>query len=768
MRAFIVIALIIFSANSAFAQGTLIGKIVYEENGVEKPLFGANIWWKDSETGATTLEDGTFEIPYVRESNILIVSFVGFKRLEQPIEGRPERIPKIVMEEGDLLEQVTVREVIRATELSTRSVGLTYEINKKELRKAACCNVAESFETNPAVDVSFSDAVTGAKRIEMLGLAGKYAPLQIENVPFGRGLAVVSGMSYIPGPWVENIHLSKGVGTVVNGFESTTGLIDVELTGPALSERTHINAYLNTGGRNEINLVNVKKHNDVWSSAHLLHASSVPLVWDVNDNGFIDMPLGSQLNGISRWKYSTGSWEGQFGVHYLFNRNRGGQTDYDFSLSPEENRGQVNGDTSALTSQRWGMEILSQRLSVFSKTAYLFSGKRQSSLGLILNAATHDQSSFFGTTSFEAKQDYMYANLIYQSGVAGSDCGTEAGNSWIYTTGVSLQYDNVRNDLSMLTSNIASVNQFGRLYREESVAGVFGEAQWKPSLNFDAVFGLRADHSNLFGSFVTPRLHLRYAVQENTILRAHAGMGRRSPLPVQENLNLLASSRSMVSSVNALDLSDFQFEQEVAWNFGVSLQQEFRWFYRKGTIVFDAYYTHFLNQLVVDVDASTNQTALYFGEGGFSRGVMAQVDYEFLRRWQGRVAYKYLDVQQPFASGLRETQLLSPHRAFVNIEYETRNEWAFDLTVNWYASQRLPDHPQLDARSPAFFILNGQIRKDVNNKLSLFLGLENILDFRQDRPIFGAGAPFSSDFDATMVWGPIFGRMAYLRMDYTF
>lgn len=768
----------LFAAGSAHGQGTLIGKIVYEEDGEQKPLYGANIWWEDSDVGTTTLEDGTFEIEYVSESNILNVSFVGFKRIRQPIEGRPKKIPPLIMEEGDLLQAVEVREVIRATEINTKSVSLTYEINKKELRKAACCNVAESFETNPAVDVSFSDAITGTKRIEMLGLSGKYAPVQMENIPFGRGLATMTGLTFLPGPWVENIHLSKGVGSVVNGFESTTGLIDVELTGPAMSERTHINAYVNSGGRNELNFVNVKKHNDTWSSAHLLHGSSVPIRWDVNDNGFIDMPLSAQLNGVSRWRYTADNWQGQFGAHYIYNRNRGGQTDYDFTGDKDDDH--------------WGMEVENKRFSVFSKTAYLFDGDRQSSVGLIANAFTHRQDAFFGRQDLFGQHDGVYLNLIYQNGSSSSgesDCDTPK-DKFIFQSGLSMQYDNVE---TILTDNrpgqFYSNNSF--IPREEIVSGVFGETQWKPSDKFDAVGGIRADYSNIFGTFFTPRLHLRYEPQENWIIRGHGGASRRAPLPIQENLNVLGSNRFFSSQRNfafspgGRDAGLFplnfmggispDLEQERAWNFGLSLQHEFRLFYRKGSIVLDGFYTHFDNQLVVDMDYHPEMFRLYYGEGGFSRGAMFQIDYEVWRRFDVRMAYKFLDVRQPFEeSGLRESPLISPHRAFVNLEYETHSKWGFDLTVNWFSSQRLPDTHlspevfQLDTRSPSFFILNTQVRKDVNNKLSLFLGIENLLDFRQENPIVNAANPDRANFDASMIWGPIFGRMAYLRMDYTF
>ncbi len=751
------------------AQGTLIGKVVVEENGVEEPLYGANVWWEGTEEGTVTLEDGTFEIPYVKGSEILVVSFVGYKRVRQPIEGKPNKIPPIKMEEGNLLDAVEVREVIKATSLSSKSVGLSYEINKKELRKAACCNVAESFETNPAVDVSFSDAITGAKRIEMLGLSGKYAPVQIENIPFGRGLAVNTSMTFLPGPWVESIHLSKGTGSVVNGFESTTGLIDVELTGPAAEESTHLNAYINQGGRNELNVVNVKHHNDYLKSAHLLHYSSVPFRWDVNRNGFMDMPMSLQLNGISRWQYDRGNWHAQLGIHYVFNRNQSGQMDYDF------NEGR-RGDNLEL----WGMQIDNQRISAFSKTAYLFDGKRESSIALIANAYTHEQEAFFGNRVLNGYHDGVYGSLLYQN-------GSSSKNKWIYKTGLSIQAERMETQLGRFdvpAENIGPFQPSTIIARNENVVGGFGETQYKPNETFDAVLGLRADYSDFFDvAFFTPRLHLRYAPEESWIIRAHAGSARRSPLPLMENITAFGSSRSITwgAPTDVSQLTDEQFsidqlqlQQEIAWNFGLSLQKEFRLFYRKGSVVIDGFYTHFENQLVTDYDHS-QMLRLYYGNGGFSRGAMLQVDYEVWRRFEARVAYKYLDVQQPYAeTGLRENTLIPPHRWFLNLEYETRSKWAFDLTVNWFGSQRIPDTQmspetfQLDDRSPNFFLLNGQVRKDLSNQLTVFLGVENILNVRQENPIQNFSNPYQDHFDATMVWGPIFGRMTYLRVDYTF
>jgi outer membrane receptor for ferrienterochelin and colicins len=731
----------VLASFSGFAQTTMLGKVVTLDDGAEIPVMGANIWWEGTSIGTTSGKDGGFAIPIPSDTGILNVAFVGYQSVHQPIQGRTKKIPAIVLQEGDMLQEIVLRDPIKSTELSKRSVSLSYTINQGELRKAACCNVAESFETNAAVDVSFSDAITGAKRIEMMGLSGVYAPAQTENIPFARATSSLSGMSLIPGPWAQSIHVSKGVGSVVNGFESISGLLDIELKSPMNDSGFAVNAFLNSGGRNELNLSHVMRLSPVISGANLIHASSNPVRWNVNGNGFLDMPLGHQLNAMSRWRLETYSWRAQLALHALRDQRNAGEVAYDFKAPFEE-----------ASATRWGMEHANERLSGFGKVAYLFGGVRERSLGLILQAVAHQQGGYYGLRTLDVMQRSSHANLIYQDGNSLTD-------TWILKAGGSWYADSISSQLTQWTDTI-------KVSRNERIAGAFLEYTWKPSDRINLIFGGRADYSTLFGWFTTPRVHFRWALTDETILRAHVGSGQRTPNPLIENYSGLASSRTF--------LWEGLLQRERAWNAGLSLQQDFRLNYHPGSFVFDAFYTWFQQQLVVDVD-HVDAYSLYFTSGGYARGLMAQVDYEIRKRWSVRGAYKYLDAKSVYASsGLRTNPMIPTHRGFLNMNYSTKKEWDFDATWNLFGQKRLPDSQenptayQWEERSPSFSMVHAQIRKSLPSGASIALGVENALNVRQDNPIIDAANPSSEYFDATVVWGPIFGRMAYLRFDYAF
>lgn len=738
---FFVLLAIGASSLATKAQSTLMGKVITVESGREIPVYGANIWWEGTSVGTSSGKDGVFAIPIPADTGLLNVSFVGYQKVQQPIEGRIAKIPPILLVEGDLLNDIILREPIKSTELSRRSVSLTYTINQGELRKAACCNVAESFETNAAVDVSFSDAITGAKRIEMMGLSGVYAPVQTENVPFARAISSQNGMMLIPGPWAHSIYVSKGVGTVVNGFESMSGLIDVELISPMNDSGTAVNVFVNSGGRNEFNASHVSRISPVLSAANLVHASSNPLRWNVNGNGFLDMPLGYQVNGLSRWRLETYAWRAQLAVQGLEDVRQSGQMDFNFKEPIRPN-----------PTDLWGMEHRNSRWSAFGKVAYLFGGVRERSIGLVTQAVLHRQKGFYGLRSLEVNQRSTHANLIYQGGNSVTD-------SWVLKAGASIYIDSISSRLIQGSDSV-------HIPRNEAVAGAFAEVAWKPGERFNAILGARMDHSNLFGWFATPRVHLRWAASDLTVFRAHAGMGQRTPSPIIENYSGLASSRTIHW--------DGPLQREIAWNTGFSFQQDFRLNYQPGSVVFDVFYTFFERQMVVDVDR-VDAWALYYAQGGFSRGAMIHVDYEIRKRWTVKAAYKYLDAQSNYRDqGLRLNPMVPNHRGFLNTQYTTKSGWDFDATWNGFGRKRLPDSQENPAdfqwasHSPAFSMVHAQVRKTFEKGASIAVGAENLLNTRQDMPIIDAQNPFGDFFDATVVWGPIFGRMMYVRFDYAF
>jgi outer membrane cobalamin receptor/copper chaperone CopZ len=711
---------------------SVTGRILVEDNGETVPLPGVNIYWLDETTGTVTDMEGKFALERPEQDKPLVASYVGFYTDTLLLEGK--NTVELTLTPGNTLETVEVTYERKSIEVSFVNPIMVQQINSKELLKAACCTLAESFETNPTVDVSFSDAVTGARQIEMLGLAGPYVQITRESLPDVRGLAAIYGLVYLPGPWVEGIQLAKGTGSVVNGFESITGQINVELKKPDEGDRFYLNLYGNEGSRMEANANARFQVNDKWHTGLLVHGNWQNSENDRNEDGFVDMPVGTNITAINRWKYrDDNGWNGQFGIKGTYLDKTSGQLGFD-----QENP----------SSSLWGAIMNTTRMEGWAKLGKVFVDRPDASIGLQLSAISHNQEALFGNTIFDADQKTFYANLIYRETLGGPEHGL--------TSGVSFQWDRYDETVGE-----------GMYERDEMVPGVFTEYTYQPNENFTAVAGLRGDHHNQFGLFFTPRLHLRYAVSEKTVFRASAGQGRRTASIFAENIGMLASSRSIIVENNNDD-TPYGLNQEKAWNFGLNARQTFIIADRELIITLDGYHTRFDQQIVVDYDQSPREVRFYNLEGNStSNNFQAQMDYALIKNFDVRIAYRFSDVNTEYAQGELERPFVANHRAFINLGYSTEKGWAYDLTVNWQGSKRIPstaDNPsefRVADRSPDFVLVNGQISKSWQEKFDLYLGVENLFNFQQDNPILGAEDPFGPYFDSSLIWGPIFGRMVY-------
>ncbi len=719
------------------------GTVTTYENDKSAPLPGANVFWEGTTVGTITDKDGKYSLEKVPETNTLVVSFIGYKTQTKIVISRKGTMNFILLPSGSKLNEIDVIGRVDATSVDLKRADLTYKIDDKELRKAACCNLSESFETNASVDVSFTDAVTGTRQIEMLGLAGKYALIQRENIPFARGLNANTGLTYIPGPFVQSIQVTKGLSSVLNGYESITGQINVEFYKPETSPGLLLNAFGNQGGRIEGNVVSSFDVGEKLSTAFLLHGSSNSGINDVNDDGFVDMPTGSQINLSNRWHYQTTSgWEGQIGISAIKSDKVGGQKDYVDNENPADSL--------------WGYESHGNRLELFGKNGYVFKNEAFRSFGLVYSLSHQDHEGTFGQKQHSANQDAFYLNSIFQDII-----GTTVHK---YRAGISLQAENVKDQLT--ESNID-----GFLYsqqREEIVPGAYVEYTFEPGARFTMVAGIRGDYNSYFNkTYVTPRLNLRYMPTENTTFRLGGGRGQRTANAVAENLNILASSRTL-NFTDALPI-----QPEVAWNSGFSVSQNIPIGSKFLKLNADAFYTWFENKLVVDLDRDPTQAFFINTRGSQSFSFLAQADYEVFKNFEWRLAYKYLDARDEFLDGQAQSYLIPTHRAFTNFGYRTDKGWKFDLTVNWFGEKRLPKTDLSPAQfqrseySDDFFTVNAQINKTFKNGIEIFAGVDNLLNFRQDDPIINAENPNDAYFDTNFAWGPIFGRNIYAGLYYT-
>ncbi len=646
------------------------------------------------------------------------------------------------------IEGVTVTGSKAATSLNKKEAGLIFNIDKKELLKAACCNLSESFETNATVDVSFSNAVTGTKQLKMLGLNQKYTSLTKELLPEIRGLASAYGLSFIPGRWIESIQLTKGGSTVTNGYESITGQINTELLKNAEKTETSLNLFSDFNGRAEANITSVSPINEQWSQTFLLHGNGTFGDTDMNDDGFLDRPKGTQLNAAYLLNYNDLQKSGfgsHFGINFIKDERTSGQTGFDKKVSQEKQ-------------PLYGVGIDISRFQVWNKTGYVFKGKPYQSLGWMNQYTFHQQDSFFGLRNYSGKQQTYYSNLIFESILGNTNHKYKAGASFMYDG-----YDE-----NYLTSAIK---------RNEIVPGAFAEYTLT-GLKYTLVAGARVDFHNLAGTQFTPRLNFKYDFTPQTILRLSAGRGFRTANIFAESQQYFASNRSIQVLQNGGNI--YGLRPEIAWNYGASLQQEFKLFGRKSTIVADFFRTDFQDQVMVDLDRSPQQLTFYNLDGkSFANSFQTQWDFIPFKNFEVRLAYKYYDVQADYLDGRREVPFMAKHRGFVNLAYSTNKNtkggfWSFDTTLNAVGKQRLPNTSsnsaefQLPSYSESYVVLNAQISRNFNKKIRAYLGGENLTSYYQKNAIVDVKNPFGNYFDGGMVYAPIMKANFYVGVDVTF
>jgi outer membrane receptor for ferrienterochelin and colicins len=710
------------------------GKVI--ERGADSTfaLQGANIYWEGTSHGTITDISGIFEIDLSLLSNQLNVSYVGYGEVSIAVD-------EAMAFEVEFNTSVALGEVQITYRTSSSSINMknpfnVQEMHEKELLKAACCNLSESFETNPAVEVSFTDAVTGTRQIEMLGLAGPYVQITQENMPSVRGLAALYGLTFTPGPWISGIQVNTGTGSVVNGFESIAGQINVELRKPEDSDSFYLNLYGNGGGRMEANINAAHSINEKWHTALLLHGKYNPIKMDRNNDGFIDQPVGTNAIFLNRWKYQgEDGLESQIGIKGTFIQNKSGQLDFDH-------------DRSFTDQSPWGSYTNINRIEGWLKIGKVFPSKPFSSLGFQLSGSAHVQDALFGQRVYDAEQQSLYSNLIYQGIIGNTDHQ--------FRTGASFQADNYNELLDTLT-----------FMRNEIVPGIFYEYSYNYMDKFIIVSGLRGDYHNNYGLFITPRVNIRYSPAEKTAIKAMVGRGQKTASIISENIGMLASSRDIIIEGSNADLH-YGLDPEIAWNTGASFGQEFVLGMQDGLFRVDYYYTWFTNQIIANYDRNPGVVYLSNLDGeSYSHSMQAQVDYELFTRFDIRLAYRFNDVRSTIDGELLNEALTPRHRAFTNLAYETMNKWMFDLTINWQGAKRIPDtspNPvdfQLDSYSPDFFLVNGQISKKIGERLEIYVGVENLLNYKQVNPILDSENPFGDYFDASLIWGPVFGRKTY-------
>ena len=734
------IAFLLCLVTSVTTAQEILQGIVIDAN--KQPISGAHVTWQNTSFSIYTSATGDFSIAKPSESSLLIVSFEGFET-QQITVSTLENLT-VVLKEINSLQELTVSKTKKSTEHSLYKVTNVQNMGQKELLKAACCNLSESFSTNPSIDVNFSDAVTGNRQIKMLGLTSPYILIAEENIPTVRGASQAYGLSFVPGTWVESIQITKGAGSVINGYESISGQINYEVLKPVDDIPFFLNLYGSQDSRFEWNSHFNHKYSDKWSSTLFLHGNTRQSKKDMNNDGFLDNPTGKQVNILNRWQYNNTEkgWISFLNLRYMNDEKQAGQVIFDAA-------------TDQFTTNAWGSEVNTEKIEISNKTGYVFPDIPYQSFGFQNSFQSHRQDSYFGLNQYNVHQKSFYSNLLFNSIISNTK------NK--FTTGINFAYDQY--------DEAVTVNFNQDFSRIDNSIGAFFEYTFDNLNNFSLVAGARVDQHNRLGFFVTPRLHMRYNPWDKAVLRASVGRGKRAANIFAENQHLLATSRNF----SILDTNGklYGLQPEIAWNYGLSFIQKFNLFGKSSEVIVDYYVTDFQNQAVVDLDANAQQVLFYNLDGkSFSKSFQAEFNIELIRHLNFKTAYKYFDVQTQFTTGQLQRALQAKHRFFANLSFETHikekgQQWKFDVTYNWLGAQRLPttaNNPiayQLGEYAPAFAVLNAQITRTFSSTFEMYIGGENIGNFKQNNGIVQSDNPFGSYFDSSMLYGPVFGQMYY-------
>ena len=735
----------------------LSGMVVEILDNNEVPIVGANIYLVDGSKGVVSDKYGNFLINDIKDAKEFVVSYVGY--LNDTLKTK-NKYSKVILKPDTSLEAITINFKEKSTSVSLLSSANVLKISSEELLKAACCNLAESFETTPSIDVNFSDAISGRKQIKMLGLASPNILISVENIPSIRGALNAYGLTFIPGTWIESIQVAKGSGSVVNGYESVSGQINAELLKPMSDKKFFANAYYNSMERFELNTHYSTKLTEKIDYGLYLHADKKDNRDDHNNDNFGDAPTGQQINILNRFQYTNAikGLVGFFDINYVGDERVYGEIDY---FDPAIIPGPPINDS-------WGGSADSNIIRSTLKFGYVDPDITYRSLGLQLSYSNVDQGADFGNSFHDTRHTSFYSNLVYNSIIGDTRSKIK--------TGISFAYDNYDESVNNLNTS------FFNLDRTEKSIGAYFEYNYDNLDNLNLSAGIRYDNHNIIGNFISPRLHIRYQALPKTTIKMSAGKANRIANLFSENQKLFYSSRlisfsSADASSEFMSYNYFDMKPEVAWNYGASIIQSFKLFGKDSQLIIDYYITDFESRVVVDWESPSNILFYNLVGRSYAKSFQAQFSYSLANSIDLLLAYKNTDAKTDYISGRQQNPLTPSNRFFLNLSYdgpsnEKSRKWKFDVTYNHLGKQRIPSTIQnpeifrLDPFSSKLDLINSQITRVFSDSFEVYLGVENLTNYKQNDGIISNSDPFGQYFDATMIYGPVSGRMSYLGLRY--
>lgn len=716
-----------------FSQ-TIKGKVIDSK---KEALIGANVYWSNSSIAASTNEQGSFEIAIPDSgSKKLIATYIGYQ--SDTIVITTQTYVSFKLKDSKTLAEIVVVGEKDGITLSSKSTEKLEIIGQGELKKSACCDLAGCFETQSSIQPHTTNVITNSKELRILGLSGVYNQVLIDGFPMIQGLAYTYGISGIPGTLVDNIYVAKGANSVMQGYESISGQVNVITKDPDKSEKLLVNMYMNSFMEKHLN-ANVAFKKKKWSNLTAVQMVQPANKTDRDHDDFLDLPLLTRYVVYNKIKYGKEKdWGISFkmGMRYLNEQRIGGQKFFD----PTKDKGTTNA---------YGQTVNMSQPEVYGRIGYRFNDAHN--IAIYSSAFTQEQNSYFGTTKYKGVQNNAYVNAQYE---------LNYNEKHFLKTGLSFRHLHLTENIAFTDTSLKRTYA-GNYNRVEDIPGVFAEnsmSLFKDKLNW--IVGIRADLHNTFGYKVTPRTMIKWDAAKNTIVRASIGKGWRTVNLFSENIGLLASSRDIIITE--------RLEPEEALNYGANLTQKFERMNMSGHFSLDVYRTEFQNQIFPNYDDDPTKAIVKNFKGtSISNGLQAEVYVKLWRRFEFKTGYNYLDVYQVINSKKEMLPFNPTHKILVTLGFKpVNNKFHWDINIHSYGKQRLPntDKNPTDFKQPDFSkpyqIFNTQFTYNFK-KIEVYAGCENILNFRQYQPLVSWQDPFGKYFDSSYAWGPTRGREIY-------
>ena len=743
-----------------------------------EPMTGAAVYWADTNVGTTSNADGRFTLHRVKGYDRLVASFLGYGNDTLTVAGSVPVEFRLV--EGVEMESVVVEGDLGGNYIKRDGLMKSEMISFAGLCKMACCNLAESFENSASVTVGYSDAISGARQIKMLGLAGTYTQILDENRPVMRGLSAPYGLSYTPGMWLSSIQVSKGISSVTAGHEALTGQINLEHRKPTDNERMFLNLYFDSELRPEINVTSSLPvtSDKRLSTVILAHGSMDTRSDDMNHDGFRDVPLSNQQGIANRWLWQAkdGGMQMRWGAKYTRDSRLGGAMDYRRSMRDGMPENRI-----------YGSSILNQSANAYFKLGTPVGAavydtevgdELRSNIAFIADYTWFDENAYFGLNDYRAAQQAVMANLMY------NHYFTPNHTLIAGITGTVDVYDETLTAGKRGDAGIPNVS----LDRTEAEIGAYAEYTYSLRDKFSAVVGLRGDYNTFYRKgYFTPRGHIKWNVTPITVVRLSAGMGYRSTNVIADNIGILATGRRIIfngdTSQTSYALSRDLERMESAATFGGSIAQTFTLVQSQdATLSFDYFRTQFFNRVLADQEWASGYVNIYASDGrSFTDNYQVDFTWTPVERFDIFATFRYTNAKQTAerpdgTKTLVESPLVSRYKTLLNLQYATKfRRWVFDVTAQYNGKSRLPS---LDGNldnvrySPAYPMLFAQVSFKIRH-WDIYAGCENILGYRQKDPILigddyrkiaHGDDPFVPGFNSSVVWGPLMGRKFYIGL----